>query len=181
MISENNNNMNNTIDDVCGFSYFNDGHKFKYLDDGRIAYKTKCSSWSEILMNNMPLDSKIESDMCCPKLKYNFKSNIKINKKSNENEKMLYSDLCCHYCLKEFKEETNISWIKMIHGDNISVCSGECLQKMKTINSTLEYCIGCDKYSIIICDDCCNDTNDCNCDVFNGDFCATCTYNNITF
>ena len=46
---------------------FEDNDKFKYLSDGRIAYKTDRSSWSKIFEDNLPIDDRFHAILNPPK------------------------------------------------------------------------------------------------------------------
>lgn len=132
---------------------FKDFNKFKKLKNGKIAYKTDCSNWVNVLMNNLPIDDKIQSEYVVPKISieydytyelfYILKNTNKFKEQQNEYDK-------CDCCYKIINEQEYITWIKMKKGlgnKNLSVCT-DCYKELKEYNDTLSECYNCQHYDI---------------------------------
>ena len=104
-------------------SRFNDGYKYKFLQDGTIAFKTDKSSQKNVLLNNLKLDdyfysqnikptplinpvfknTKIHKTVHNKQIKYRFRLNRKKNKK--RLQKIIYNGLYEHQ-----KDYEYITW-----------------------------------------------------------------------
>lgn len=51
---------------------FKDAHKFGKAEDGSIVFKTDCSTWAKVLLNNLPLDAHLFSQITSPEIICNF-------------------------------------------------------------------------------------------------------------
>jgi hypothetical protein len=58
--------------------------KFMRLPDGRIAFFTEKKTWSEVLMNGLPLDEYLQRQTYIPKISFEFKTPTRRQRKHKE-------------------------------------------------------------------------------------------------
>jgi ribosomal protein L34E len=59
--------------------------KFMRLPDGRIAFFTEKKTWSEVLMNGLPLDEYLQRQTYIPKISFEFKTPTRRQRKHKES------------------------------------------------------------------------------------------------
>ena len=111
---------------LTGFSYFPDGSKFKYNEDGEVCLSTDCSNWAKRLLHNLPLPDYIDSEELVPPCDFlsfpefgtqDRRKKVKKESVGNyiedcefcgdymEKNFSFYGKLVCEHCIQVLKKE----------------------------------------------------------------------------
>ena len=125
----------------CGsktFTNFIDGHKFKYTNDGNIAFNYDNSTWKNVLLNNMLLEDYLHSQYMIPIIKINpvYDMNLKNKIKKYQYHDQIIDNYKYKYMInkKFYKKINNVNNI-----NNFKYANKHRLSRKKNIDKTKKY------------------------------------------
>jgi len=123
-------------------TFFKDSHKFKYLNDGNIAYKTNKDTWSNVLLDGITLEDKIKSDNCITNNISTSENHFHYYNKNKNKNKNKYNDKLSHLNRCDNCQEEIVDAYILNVGIKYLLCSKYCMEEIKTTRG----CLTCGTY-----------------------------------
>jgi len=106
-------------------NYFKDSNKFKYLDNGNIAYKTNKDTWANVLLDGITIESKIESENIQHNIITSYYHFNYYKKQKKQKETISYHNKCDN-CQKNI-----VNAYIFNSGKKFLLCSKYCIEQIK--------------------------------------------------